>query len=143
MAKGDAARAAEALTTHRSPRGHPVRAHVSSPDLRLQLGDTARAADALENAMYMNHSRSRSTNGSRPVRDARRSGQRRAGAPRGRRPGAGRPRGGALSARAGVSGAGNAREARRSVVRSLEDAPNFERAQELLLALHENDGRKP
>ena len=37
--------------------------------------------------------------------------------------------------------AGATADARRNVVRALEDAPHFERAQELLLQLHE--GRKP
>ena len=37
--------------------------------------------------------------------------------------------------------AGSSQDARRSVLRALEDAPHFERAQELLLQLHE--ARRP
>ena len=143
MAKGDVARAADALTTLTSLGDIPYERHVQLADLRLQLGDTARAADALESAMYMNpfeiaqHERLASWyaklgNREKAVRERR-----------------------AVVALEPVDRAeayyqlalayrtaGKSREARRSVIRALEDAPNFERAQDLLLALHENDGKK-
>ena len=142
MVSGNQKRAAEVLSTMVSLGDVPFETHVSLADLLLQTGDTAGAATALESAMFMNpyeivqherlaslYSRLGNTKGAvrerlavvalNPVDKAEAWYQL------------------ALAHR----GDGAPREARRAVIRALEDAPHFERAQELLLQLHE--GRQP
>jgi len=142
LAQNDRRRAVEVLSTMVGLGDVPYETHVSLADLLLQTGDTARAADALESAMFMN-----------PYDIAQHE------------------RLAALYARAGEKrksvrerlavvalnpvdkaealynlavahrDAGDLADARRSVLRALEEAPHFQRAQELLLVLH--GGRKP
>ena len=142
MVSGNQKRAAEVLSTMVSLGDVPFETHVSLADLLLQTGDTAGAATALESAMFMNpyeivqherlaslYSRLGNTKGAvrerlavvalNPVDKAEAWYQL------------------ALAHK----GDGAPREARRAVIRALEDAPHFERAQELLLQLHE--GRQP
>ena len=143
IAQNDLYKAADALATLTSLGDVPYEMHVKLADLRLQLGDTAKAADALESAMYMNpfeiaqHERLATMYTALRQRDK---------AVRERR---------AVVALGPVDRAeayyrlavayreaGDMKGARHSVLRSLEVAPNFERAQTLLLALHENDAVK-
>jgi len=142
LAKGDRKRAAEVLSTMAGLGDVPYEFHVKLADLLLQNGDTAGAANALESAMFMN-----------PYEIAEH--ERLAGlyARIGERRKAIRERQAVVALNpvdraeayyqlaityrdAGATG-----DARRSIIRALEDAPHFERAQELLLQLHE--GNKP
>ena len=116
--------------------------HVLLADLQLMRGDTAAAAHSLESAMFMNpyeiaqHERLASLYSK--LGDKKRTVRERA----------------AVVALNPVDKAeayyqlalahreaGSPVEARRSILRALEDAPHFERAQELLLQLHE--ARRP
>jgi cellulose synthase operon protein C len=134
----DRARATEVLGTVVTLGDVPYETHLEYADLLLQRGDTARAADALESAMFMN-----------PYDIAQHE------------------RLATLYARAGDKGkvvrerlavvalnpvdraeayynlavaqreAGERADARRSILRALEVAPHFQRAQELLLDLRQ------
>jgi tetratricopeptide (TPR) repeat protein len=125
----------------------PYEVHVSLADLLLELGDTTRAADALEAAMFV-HPYEITQHERLAALYARQNGDRRK----------------AIRERLAVVAlnpvdraeayyqlaiayrdAGATADARRAVLRALEEAPHFERAQELLLALHQSDrgGRKP
>ncbi len=141
LARNDRAGAVEALSTMVALGDVPYETHLSLVDLLQQAGDTARAADALESAMFMNpfdiaqHERlamlfARSGDKRKVVRERR-----------------------AVVALNPVDkaqafydlaiayrDAGDVTDARRSVLRALEEAPHFQRAQELLLALQ---ARKP
>jgi cellulose synthase operon protein C len=142
LASGDRKRAAEVMSRMVDLGDVPFETHVTLADLLLQNGDTARAAQALESAIFMNpyeiaqHERlavlfGRLGNRAKTIRERR-----------------------AVVALNPVDkaeayyqlalayrDAGATADARRNVVRALEDAPHFERAQELLLQLHE--GKKP
>lgn len=139
---GNRVRAAEVLSAMMSLGEASHDAHVSLADLLLQHGDTSRAAEILEGAMFVNpyniadHETlaalyTRLGNKARTVRER-------------------------LAAVAldpvdraqalyllavAYRDAGDSANARHAVIRSLEEAPHFERAQELLLALHE--GKSP
>jgi tetratricopeptide (TPR) repeat protein len=142
VVSGNKKRAAEVLSTMVSLGDVPFETHVSLADLLLQTGDTAGAANALESAMFMN-----------PYDITQHERLAALHAKLGQHPKAVRERAAvvalnpvdkaeawyqlALAHRA----AGSVRDARRSVLRALEDAPHFERAQELLLQLHE--ARRP
>jgi len=138
QASGDVKGAAATLQAMSALGEMPYEMHLTLADLWLQQGDTAKAADALENALFMNpfdiaqHERlaelfARSGDKRRAVRermavvalrpvDVAEAQYRLALAYR---------------------NAGDLRNAKRSVLRALEEAPHFERAQELLLALVE------
>ena len=142
MVAGNQKRATEIMSTMVSLGDVPFEVHVQLADMLLQTGDTAGAADALESAIYMNpyevaqHARLAGLYSR--LGDAKKAVRERAAVV------ALNPVDKAeawyqlaLAHRA----AGAAREARHSVLRALEDAPHFERAQELLLQLHE--ARRP
>ena len=136
LAQRDTARAIEALSTAVGLGDVAYETHVMLADLLVQRGDTARAADALESAIYMNpfdialHARlatlyARVGNTRKAVRERR-----------------------AVVALKPVDlaeaqynlavayrDAGDAANARRSVLRALEVAPHYQRAQDLLLEL--------
>jgi len=142
LASGDKKQAVEMLSRMVGLGEVPYETHITLADLLLQNGDTANAANALEGAIFVNpyeivhHERlaglyTRLGDKSKTIRERR-----------------------AVVALNPVDRAeayyqlalsyreaGAMADARRSVVRALEDAPHFERAQELLLQLHE--GRKP
>jgi tetratricopeptide (TPR) repeat protein len=142
LASGDRKQAADVLSRMVGLGDVPSETHVMLADLLLQNGDTAAAAQALESAIFMNpyelaqHERlaglfARTGDKARAIRERR-----------------------AVVALNPVDraeayyqlalayrDAGSTADARRSVVRALENAPHFERAQELLLQLHE--GRRP
>jgi cellulose synthase operon protein C len=142
IVSGNRKRAADVLSTMVSLGDVAFETHVSLADLLLQTGDTAGAAAALESAMFMN-----------PYEIAQHERLASLYSKLGNAKGAVRERAAvvalnpvdkaeawyqlALAHRA----AGSNQDARRSVIRALEDAPHFERAQELLLQLHE--GRQP
>jgi tetratricopeptide (TPR) repeat protein len=138
QASGDVKGAASTLQAMSALGEMPYEMHLTLADLWLQQGDTVKAAEALENAMFMNpfdivqHERladlfARSGDKPRAVRERTAvvalhpvdiaEAQFRL----------------ALAYR----DAGDMRNAKRSVLRALEEAPHFERAQELLLALVE------
>jgi tetratricopeptide (TPR) repeat protein len=134
---GDTAKATEALSSMVAFGDVPYEVHVALADLLLLQGDTVRGALALEGAMYVHpyeisqHERlaglyQRLGDHRRAVRERR-----------------------AVVALGPVDlaeawyqlalahrDAGSPGDARHSVLRALEEAPHFERAQELLLALH-------
>lgn len=112
--------------------------HISLTDLLLEQGDTSRAADVLEGAMFVNpytiadHERlaalyTRLGNRSRAVRERRAvvflNPVDRADA--------------LYQLAVAYRVAGDRANARHAVIQSLEEAPHFEKAQALLLALHE------
>jgi tetratricopeptide (TPR) repeat protein len=142
IAQGDRRRAAGVLSIVVGLADVPYETHVSLADLLLELGDTARATDALEGAMFMN-----------PYEIAQherlaglytRVGEKRKAIRERRAVVALNPvdRAEALYQLAvAYREAGESGDARRSVLRALEEAPHFERAQELLLALHEERKR--
>jgi Tfp pilus assembly protein PilF len=114
----------------------PHESYAMLADLLLELGDTAAAADALEGAMYVNpyemaqHARL-ATLYSSLKQHAKAVRERRAVV-------ALRPvdRAEALYQLAvAYREAGDEPNARRSVLRALEEAPHFEKAQQLLLSL--------
>ena len=142
-AQGDTRRAAEELKSLVSVNETSYQAHMELADLLEKLGDPKGAAEALDGAMYINpfdlaaHQRLAGFYGaagdpSKVVRERR-----------------------AVLALAPVDraealyqlavayrAAGDAAAARKTVLRALEDAPNFEKAQALLLTIH-GEGRKP
>lgn len=142
IATGDRKQAADVLSRMVGLGDVPYDTHIMLADLLSQNGDTAGAANALEGAIFMNpyevvhHERlaalfthlgdkrktireRRAVVALNPVDRAEAYYQL------------------AIAYR----DAGATADAKRSVVRALEDAPHFERAQELLLQLHE--GRRP
>ena len=142
--KGDTRRAAAELRQFVSLNETNYQAHVTLAALLQQLGDPKGAADALEGAMFINPFEL-------PMHQRLAELYRAAGDPkkvvRERR---------ALVALAPVDRAealyqlavayreaGDAGAARKTVLRALEDAPNFEKAQTLLLTIHEERARKP
>lgn len=142
IAQRDRRRAADVMSTMVGLGDVSYETHVSLADLLLQLGDTVRATDALESAMFMNpyeiaqHERlaglySRLGDKKKAIRERL--------AVVALNP-VDRAEAYYLLAVA-YRDAGESADARRSVLRALEEAPHFERAQELLLALHE--GKKP
>jgi tetratricopeptide (TPR) repeat protein len=146
IAQGDKRRAAEILSNMIELGDVPYEMHVTLADLSLQLGDTARATDALEGAMFIN-----------PYEIAQHERLASLYARRGERRKTIRERQAVVALNpvdraeayyqlaVAYRDAGANGDARRSVLRALEEAPHFERAQELLLALHEQGGgaRKP
>jgi tetratricopeptide (TPR) repeat protein len=136
LATNDRPRAIEALSTVVGLGDVPYELHLQLADLLLQSGDTARAAEALEGAMFVNpydiaqHERlavlyARTGDRAKAVRERR-----------------------AVVALRPVDiaeaeynlavayrDAGETANARRAVLRALEVAPHFQRAQELLLSL--------
>ena len=142
--KGDIRRAAAELRQFVSLNETNYQAHVTLAALLQQLGDPKGAADALEGAMFINPFEP-------PMHQRLAELYRAAGDPkkvvRERR---------ALVALAPVDRAealyqlavayreaGDSSAARKTVLRALEDAPNFEKAQTLLLTIHEERARKP
>ncbi|MGH7677582.1 MAG: peptidase MA family metallohydrolase, partial [Gemmatimonadaceae bacterium] len=142
MASGDRKQAADVLSRMVNLGDVPYETHMMLGDLLLEKGDTAAAATAFESAIFMNpyevehHTRlaalytklgdkqkaireRRAVVALNPVDKAEAYYQL------------------ALAYR----DAGSIAEARRSIVRGLEDAPHFERGQELLIQLHE--ARRP
>ena len=142
LATGDRKRAVAVLSEMAGLGDVPYETHIMLADLLLQNGDTAAAANALESAIFVNpyevahHERladlfARLGDRTRTIRERR-----------------------AVVALKPVDkaeayyqlalayrAAGATQDARRSVIRALEDAPHFEKAQDLLLQLHE--ARKP
>jgi tetratricopeptide (TPR) repeat protein len=136
IASGNRERAADVLSIMTGLGDVPYEMHVSLADLRLQLGDTTQAADALEAAMFMNpyeiaqHERLAKLYWA--LGDRRKAIRERLAVV------ALNPvdRAEALYFLAvAYREAGDTVNARRSVLRALEEAPHYERAQELLLAL--------
>jgi tetratricopeptide (TPR) repeat protein len=142
-AKGDVRRAADELASLIALNETSYPAHLELAALRERLGDAKGAADALEGALYINPFEL-------AVHQRLAALYRAAGAPqkvvRERL---------AILALAPVDRAealyqlavayreaGDAAAARRTLLRALEDAPNFEKAQTLLLTIH-GEGRKP
>jgi tetratricopeptide (TPR) repeat protein len=142
IATGNKKQAAEIMTRMIGLGDAPFETHVALADLLIQNGDSVGAANALESAIFMNpyelaHHERLAELYSR-IGDKRKSIRERQ----------------AVVALNPVDKAeayyrlalayftaGATADARRSVIRSLEDAPHFERAQELLIQLHE--GRRP
>jgi tetratricopeptide (TPR) repeat protein len=135
QASGDMKAAATTLQAMSALGDMPYEMHVQLSNLWLQQGDTAKAAEALESAMYMNpfdiaqHER---------LADLfARTDKRRAV----------RERAAVVALRPvdmaeaqyrlalAYQDAGDRQNAKKTVLRALEEAPHFERAQELLLAL--------
>jgi predicted Zn-dependent protease len=142
LAQGDSSRAAAVLDTMVSLGDAPYETHVLLANLLLADGDSVRAVEALEGAIFMNpyeialHQRLAELTG--------RLGLKRKTIRERRAVVALNPvdRAEALYLLAvAYMDAGEPANAKRSVLRALEDAPHFARAQELLLALHE--GRTP
>lgn len=142
IAAGNQKRAAGVLSMMVSLGDVPFETHVSLADLLLQTGDTAAAASALESAMFMN-----------PYEIAQHEKLAMLYARLGEHHKAVRERTAVVvlnpvdraeawyQLAAAQRAAGAPQDARRSVLRALEDAPHFERAQDLLLQLHES--RRP
>ena len=137
-AKGDTRGVANELSKLVDLGESDYTAHVKLADARLALGDSAGAAAILERAMYINpyeraqHERLaalfRATGAKQKAVRERRAVVALAPVDRAR----------ALYELARAQHeAGDATEARRSVLRSLEEAPNYPEAQMLLLTLHE------
>lgn len=142
LASGDIQGAAATMSAMGALGDMPYEAHLSLVELWLRQGDTARAADALENAMFMN-----------PFDIAQHERMADLFARVGDKPRTIRERSAVVALHPvdraealyrlalAYRDAGDTRNAKRSVLHALEEAPHFERAQELLLALHEE--RKP
>ena len=142
IVSGNQKRAADVLSTMVSLGDVAFETHISLADLLLQTGDTAGAAGALESAMFMN-----------PYEIAQHERLASLYAKLGNTKGAVRERAAVVALNpvdkaeawyqlaVAHRAAGSHQDARRSVIRALEDAPHFERAQELLLQLHE--ARRP
>jgi cellulose synthase operon protein C len=138
----DKKRAAEVLSQMVGLGDVPYEAHILLANLLLENADTASAANALEGAIYMN-----------PYEVAshellaglyRRLGDKQKTIRERRAVVALKPVDKAeayYQLALAYREAGATTDARRSVIRALEDAPHFERAQELLLQLHE--ARRP
>jgi tetratricopeptide (TPR) repeat protein len=144
LSRGDTARAVAVLDTMITLGDAPYTIHVQLADLLIAEGDSARAVEALEGAIFMNpyeialHQRLADLSG--------RLGVKRKAIRERRAVLALNPvdRAEALYLLAvSYMEAGETANAKRSVLYALEDAPQFERAQELLLALHEQGERKP
>jgi tetratricopeptide (TPR) repeat protein len=142
LAQGDSAEASAVLDSMVMLGDVPYAAHIQLADLLLSQGDSVRAADALEGAMFMNpydaaqHQRLADLYARLGIK--RKAIRERAAVV------ALNPvdRAEALYLLAvSYREAGDAVNAKRNVLRSLEEAPHFELAQELLLRLHEE--RKP
>jgi tetratricopeptide (TPR) repeat protein len=142
--KGDTRRAADELRLFVSLNETNYQAHVMLADLLQKLGDAKGAADALDGAMFINpfelpmHQRLaelyRAAGDARNVVRERRAIVALAPVDRAE----------ALYQLAvAYREAGDAGAARKTVLRALEDAPNFEKAQTLLLTIHEERTRKP
>jgi tetratricopeptide (TPR) repeat protein len=136
LAQQDTARAIAALSTAVGLGDVAYETHVMLGDLLLQRGDTARAADALESAIFMNpydialHDRLASL--------FARVGDKRKAVRERRAVVALKPVDVAeaqYKLAVAYRDAGDAANARRSVLRALEVAPHYQRAQELLLEL--------
>jgi tetratricopeptide (TPR) repeat protein len=142
MATGDRKRASEVLSAMVGLGDVPFETHVMLADLLLQNGDTAGAANALESAIFMN-----------PYEVTHHVRLAELFAKLGDKPRAVRERRAVVALNPvdkaeafyqlalAYRDAGAATDARRTILRALEDAPHFERAQELLLELRE--GKKP
>ena len=136
LARGDRQAAAQLLLVMRELGEFPHDAHVLLADLLLQTGDTARAAEALEGAMFVNpyeieNHKTLATLYAGLGNHAKAVRERLAVV-------ALHPvdRAEALYLLAvAYRDAGERANARRQVLRALEEAPHFERAQELLLSL--------
>ena len=139
LAQNDRARATDVLGTIVTLGDVPYETHLQYTDLLLQRGDTARAAEALESAMFMNpydivqHERlatlyARSGDKARAVRERQAvvalNPVDRAEA--------------YYNLAVAQRDAGERADARRSILRALEVAPHFQRAQELLLDLRQS-----
>jgi tetratricopeptide (TPR) repeat protein len=146
LAGNQAKRAVDVLSTMVGLGDVPYQTHVNLADLLLQRGDTARAADALESAIFMNpydiaqHERLATLYA--------RIGQKDKAVRERRAVVALKPvdRAEAYYALAVAQrDAGQRAEARRAVLRALEAAPHFQRAQDLLLELRDPGagGRQP
>ncbi len=141
-AKGNTRKAADALSQYVLHNETDYAAHLELARLRVQFGDSAGAADALDRALYIDpyditvHQR---------LADLYRGLKERENAVRERR--AVVALGPADKAEAYYElavawhAAGDDANARTSLLRSLEEAPNYVRAQELLLEIV--DGRRP
>ena len=136
LARKDTARAIEALSTAVGLGDVAYETHVMLADLLLQRRDTARAAEALESAIFMNpydialHDRLATL--------YTRVGERRKAVRERRAVVALKPVDVAeaqYNLAVAYRDAGDAANARRSVLRALEVAPHYQRAQELLLEL--------
>ncbi|HEU4995336.1 MAG TPA: tetratricopeptide repeat protein [Gemmatimonadaceae bacterium] len=144
LARGDKKAAADVLATMVTLGEVTYETHVGLADLLLEIGDTTRATAALEAAMWVNpfgvrdHERlaqlyARTGDKAKTIRERR--------AVVALRP---VDRAEALYQLAvAYRDAGDTANARHAVIQSLEEAPHFERAQDLLLALHESGGVKP
>ena len=151
LAGGDRARAAAILATMVTEGESPADVHRTLAKLLLEQGDTTRAADALERLMYVDPYTVEDHAQLAALYD--RLGDRRRVVRERRAVVALNPvdRADALYLLAlAYRAAGDTVNARHSVIQSLEQAPHFERAQELLLALHEaaqtapaSQGKKP
>ena len=142
MSSGDSKRAAEVLSVMTGLGDVAYETHVVLADLQLMRGDTAAAANALESAMFMN-----------PYEIAQHERLASLYAKLGDKPKTVRERAAVVALNPvdkaeayyqlalAYKEAGSPADARKSVIRALEDAPHFERAQELLIQLHE--ARKP
>jgi tetratricopeptide (TPR) repeat protein len=144
LAQGDTGRAVAVLDTMVSLGDVPYETHVQLANLLMAEGDSVRAMEALEGAIFMNpyeiglHQRLAEL--------ASRIGLKRKAIRERRAVVALRPvdRAEALYLLAvSYMEAGETANAKRSVLHALEDAPHFERAQELLLALHEGKVKTP
>lgn len=142
LTRGDTMQAAAVLDTMVSLGDVPYETHVHLADLLLADGDSVRAAEALEGALFMNpyeialHQRLADLAG--------RLGLKRKAIRERRAVVALKPvdRAEALYLLAvSYMDGGEPANAKRTLLRALEDAPHFERAQELLLTLHE--ARRP
>jgi tetratricopeptide (TPR) repeat protein len=142
LAKGELRKAADALTGIAVRDEADYGANVTLARLREQLGDTARAAEALERSMYINPAEIAPH---QHLADLYRALGDRARAVRERRAVVALnpvDRADALYKLAlAWHEAGDEKQARTSVLRALEEAPNYAPAQELLLTIV--DGRKP
>ncbi|MEX2178125.1 MAG: tetratricopeptide repeat protein [Gemmatimonadaceae bacterium] len=141
LARGDKLGASQLLLAMRDLGEFPHDAHELLGDLLLQTGDTARAAEAFEDAMFVN-----------PYDIGRHETLAALYARLGNHAKAVRERLAVLALNpvdraqafyllaVAQRDAGDVASARRSVLRALEEAPHFERAQELLLALRARGG---
>jgi tetratricopeptide (TPR) repeat protein len=138
QASGNLRSAATALSIASELGDMPYEMHITLTDLWLQAGDTVKAANALENAMFMN-----------PFEIAQHERLADLMTRIGDRPRAVRERAAVVALgpvdkaealfRLAIAhrDAGDAANAKRSLLRALEVAPHFERAQELLLGIVE------
>jgi tetratricopeptide (TPR) repeat protein len=136
LGRGDKRGAAQMLSTMLELGEFPHDAHIMLADLMLEIGDTTRAADALEGAMWVNpydpkHHATLATLYTKLGQKQKAIRERLAIV-------ALKPvdRADALyNLAVAYRDAGDAANARRNVLRALEEAPHFEKAQDLLLSL--------